>query len=73
MEATCEKVGAIRRRGRQAARVYAMLHGAEHDGWMIRTEPAVDGLAWIRKAVRLGDGDAQPVVDASRSTPPPRF
>lgn len=47
---------------RQAARVYPMLHGAEREAWMIRTEPNVDGLAWIRRAARLGDGGAQPVI-----------
>jgi hypothetical protein len=47
---------------RQAAIVYPLLHGAQHDAWTIRGEPHANGLAWIREAVRLGATEAQPVL-----------
>jgi hypothetical protein len=48
---------------RQGALVYSMLHGPERDAWMIRSDTQhIDGLAWIRVAIRLGDAGARPVV-----------
>lgn len=42
---------------RQAAQVYPMLHGSERAAWTIRADPQhVDGLSWMRMAVRLGGG-----------------
>jgi hypothetical protein len=56
---------------REAALVYPMLHGTEHDAWMIRTvNETIDGLALIRAAVRMGGTDMQPalaVVERSRA------
>jgi hypothetical protein len=50
---------------RQAATVYTYLQGSDRDAWMIRTDTQrIDGLAWIRMAVRLGDAGAQPVIAA---------
>ncbi len=47
---------------RDAAKIYPKLQGPERDAWMIRTDPQIDGLAWIRTAIRLGDAGARPVV-----------
>jgi hypothetical protein len=47
---------------REAAQIYPKLHGSEQEAWMIRTDPHIDGLAWIRTAIRLGDAGARPVV-----------
>jgi hypothetical protein len=43
---------------RQAARIYPLLHGSDRDQWMIRTGVQyLDGIAWMRMAVRLGGGE----------------
>jgi len=43
---------------RQAARIYPMLHGSDRDQWMIRADVQnLDGIAWMRMAVRLGGGE----------------
>jgi hypothetical protein len=47
---------------RDAAKIYPKLQGPEQDAWMIRTDPQIDGLEWIRTAIRLGDAGARPVV-----------
>jgi hypothetical protein len=47
---------------RDAAKIYPKLQGPERDAWMIRTAPHIDGLAWIRTAVRMGDAGVRPVV-----------
>lgn len=46
----------------QAARIFGMLHGPAQDAWMLRSDVPIDGLAWIRAAVRLGDTQAEPIV-----------
>jgi hypothetical protein len=43
---------------RQAARIYGMLHAPEREAWTIRTDPQIDGLPFLRMAVRLGYGVA---------------
>ncbi len=41
----------------QAARIYPLLHGSDRDEWMIRSDvQQLDGLAWMRMAIRLGGG-----------------
>jgi hypothetical protein len=47
---------------RDAAKIYPKLQGSERDAWMIRTDPQIDGLAWIRTALRMGDTGVRPVV-----------
>jgi hypothetical protein len=47
---------------RDAAKIYPKLQGPERDAWMIRIAPQIDGLAWIRTAVRMGDAGVRPVV-----------
>ena len=47
---------------RDAAKIYPKLQGREQEAWMIRTDPQIDGLAWIRTAIRLGDAGARAVV-----------
>jgi hypothetical protein len=47
---------------RDAAKIYPKLQGPERDAWMIRTDPHIDGLAWIRNAIRLGDWSARAAV-----------
>ncbi len=43
---------------RQAAGIYPLLHGSERDQWMIRSAvQQIDGLAWMRMAVRSGGGE----------------
>lgn len=43
---------------RQAAEVYPMLRGSEHNAWTIHSDTQhVDGLSWMRMAVRLGGGN----------------
>jgi hypothetical protein len=47
---------------RDAAKIYPYLQGVQRDAWMIRADPNIDGLAWIRTAIRLGDVGARPVA-----------
>ena len=43
---------------RQATQIYSLLQGGARDGWMLRDVPYVDGMAWMRAAVRQGGDSA---------------
>ena len=52
---------------RQASHIYKwdMLAGAERVAWNLRREPALDGYAFVRKAIHLAGGQAEMEFAAS--------